>query len=60
MEKIILGAIEKHLKDNASIRHSQHEFTKRDSCLTNLMSFYDTVTCLEDEGKAVDVVFLDF
>ncbi|KAK4811130.1 hypothetical protein QYF61_019761 [Mycteria americana] len=60
MEKIILGAIERHLKDNAIIRHSQHGFTKGKSCLTNLISFYDKVTCLADEGKAVDVVSLDF
>ena len=30
------------------------------SCLTNLISFYHKVTCLVDEGKAVDVVYLDF
>ena len=30
------------------------------SCLTNLISFYDWVTRLEDEGKAADVVYLDF
>jgi len=30
------------------------------SCLTNLISFYDKVTCLVDERKAVDVVYLDF
>jgi len=30
------------------------------SCLTNLISFYGQVTCLVDEGKAVDVVYLDF
>ena len=35
-------------------------FTKGKSCLTNLISFYDKVTCLVDEGKAVDVVFPDF
>jgi len=28
--------------------------------LTNLISFYDQVTLLVDEGKAVDVVCLDF
>jgi len=28
--------------------------------LTYLISFYDQVTCLVDEGKAVDVVYLDF
>ena len=28
--------------------------------MTNLISFYDLVTCLVDEGKAVDVVYLDF
>ncbi|GAB0209474.1 mitochondrial enolase superfamily member 1 [Grus japonensis] len=60
MEKIILGAIERHLKNNAIIRHSQHGFTKEKSCLTNLIPFYDKVTNLVDEGKAVDVLFLDF
>ncbi|KAK4828307.1 LOW QUALITY PROTEIN: hypothetical protein QYF61_025319 [Mycteria americana] len=35
-------------------------YMKRRSCLTNLISFYDKMTRLVDEGKAVDVVYLDF
>ena len=30
------------------------------SCLTNLISFHDKVTRLVDEGKAVNMVYLDF
>ncbi|KAK4818859.1 LOW QUALITY PROTEIN: hypothetical protein QYF61_020078 [Mycteria americana] len=59
VEKIILGTIERHLKNNALMRHSQHGFTKGKSCLSNPISFYDKFTRLVDEGKAVDVVFLD-
>jgi len=39
---------------------SHHEFMNGRSCLTNLVSFYDKVTRLVDEGKAVGVVYLDF
>lgn len=28
-------------------------------CLTNLISIYEQLTCLVDEGKAVDIVYLD-
>lgn len=59
MEKVILGAIGKHLKDNATTRHGQHGLTKGKSRLTGLISCYDEVTRHVDDGKAVDVVFLD-
>jgi len=49
-----------YVKDKQEIRSSQHEFVKGRSCLTNLISFYDQVTLPVDEGKAVDVVYLDF
>jgi len=45
--------------DNWRIRLSQHGFTNGRPCMTNLIS-YDQVTCLVDDGKAVDVVYLDF
>ncbi|GAB0185423.1 mitochondrial enolase superfamily member 1 [Grus japonensis] len=60
MEQIILSAITQHVQDNQAIRPSQYGFMKGRSCLTNLISFYDKVTHLVDEGKAVDVVYLDF
>ncbi|KAK4831372.1 hypothetical protein QYF61_017503 [Mycteria americana] len=47
-------------QDNQGIKPRQHGFRKGRSCLTNLISFYDKVTRLMDEGKAVDVVYLDF
>ncbi|KAK4818597.1 hypothetical protein QYF61_015459 [Mycteria americana] len=59
MEQIILSAITRHVEDNQGIKPSQHGFRKGRFCLTNLISFYDKVTCLTDEGKAVDVVYLD-
>ncbi|GAB0201268.1 mitochondrial enolase superfamily member 1 [Grus japonensis] len=60
MEQFILGALTKCVQDNQGIRPSQHGFMKGRSCLTNLSSLYDPVTRLVDEGKAVDVVYLDF
>ncbi|KAK4825499.1 hypothetical protein QYF61_000012 [Mycteria americana] len=60
MEQIILSAITRHVENNQGIKPSQHGFRKGRSCLTNRISFYDKVTRLVDEGKAVDVVYLDF
>ncbi|CAM4535027.1 unnamed protein product [Lepidochelys kempii] len=60
MEQVIKKSILKHLHERKVIRNSQHGFTKGRSCLTNLIAFYDEITGSVDEGKAVDVLFLDF
>ncbi|KAK4806794.1 hypothetical protein QYF61_005590 [Mycteria americana] len=60
MERFILSVLNRHVQANQGIRPSQHGFMKGRSCLTNLISFYDKVTHLVDEEKAVDVVYLDF
>jgi len=60
VERFILSALTRHVKDNQGIRASQHGFIQGRSCFTNLISFTDQVTHLVDEGKAVDIVYLDF
>ncbi|GAB0176922.1 mitochondrial enolase superfamily member 1 [Grus japonensis] len=58
MERILLGAVTSQVKH--MIGKSQHGFTKATSCLTNLIIFYDKVTCSLDVEGAVDIVYLDF
>ena len=48
------------VEEKKVIRSSQHGFTKGKSCLTNLIACYDDMTRWADEGRAVDVVYLDF
>jgi len=58
MEQFILRVLTGHVKDSQGIRPSRHGFMKGRSCLTNPISFYHQVTCLVDEGKAADVIYL--
>lgn len=58
MERILLGAITSQMKH--VIGKSQHGFTKGNWCLTNLIAFYDKVSCSADVGRTVDIVYLDF
>jgi len=60
MEQLILEVIIKQVEEKKVTRSSQHGFTKGKSCLTNLIAFYDSMTSWVDEGRAVDVVCLDF
>jgi hypothetical protein len=60
METIIREGILQHLKQYKLIRESQHGFTKKRSCLTNLLVFLENVTKAIDEGHPLDILYLDF
>jgi len=60
MVQLILNVVSKQVEEKKVIRSSQHGFTKGKSCLTNLIAFCDGMASWIDEGRAVDVVFLDF
>jgi len=60
VEQLILGTIFRHGKDKKSIRSSWHGFIRGKPCLTNLINFYDEITGLVDEERAVNIVYLDF
>ena len=60
MEQLILEAISRHMKDKKVFGRNQRDFTKRKSCLTNLVTFYNVMPGLVDKGRAVHIVYLDF
>lgn len=39
-------------------RNNQHSFAKAESCLTNLIAFYNKMSV--DKGRAVDIIYLNF
>jgi len=60
MEQLILEVFMKQVEEKKVIRSAHHGFTKGKSCMTNLIAFYNGMAGWVDEGRAVDVVYLDF
>ena len=55
-----METISRHIKDKKAIGSSQHQFTQGRSRLTNVITIYDEMTGLVDEGRAVNIDYLDF
>ncbi|KAJ7404061.1 hypothetical protein BTVI_73968 [Pitangus sulphuratus] len=60
MEHLISESIPIHMNGKRLIRSSQHGSIKGKSCLSNLIAFYNKTTIWMDEGRAMDIVYLDF
>ena len=58
-EKIIRTHIVNYLEENHLLNPSQHGFRAGRSCLSQLIAHYDRILTLLDEGKNVDVIYLD-
>ena len=60
LETILKEKLMNHLNEEELIRPSQHGFMPGRSCTTNLVTYMDKVTKEVDEGRAVDIIYLDF
>ena len=59
-EKIIKDEITGHLSQYHLLNDTQHGFMRGRSCLTNLLTYMEGVTRMLDEGKNVDIIYMDF
>lgn len=59
MERVINVPLGDYLNKNV-LENTQHGFRKGRSCQTNLIEFLDEVSGWIDDGKSVDILYLDF
>ena len=59
-EKVVRRKIVAHLEKLDLFNPSQHGFRSGRSCLSQLLIHFDRVTSLLEQGKSVDVIYLDF
>lgn len=59
-EKVIRKHLISHLEENNLLNEGQHGFRIGRSCLSQLISHYDSILRLLEEGENVDIIYLDF
>ena len=60
LETLMRKKVIEHIIENKLLKSSQHGFLKGKSCCTNLLEFFEHITKNFDEGKAMDIIYLDF
>ena len=60
LEKLIRDEIVDHMTKNNLFSSEQHGFISGKSCTTQLLEFLEDLTKALDNGKDVDVIYLDF
>ena len=60
LEQFVRDKIVEHMTDNNLYSNCQHGFRKKRSCITQLLEVYDRLTEMIDDGKSVDIIYLDF
>jgi len=60
MESFIRDAIVDHMNTNNLCAQCQHGFRNKRSCTTQLIEVMEEITSVIDEGKPVDIIYLDF
>ena len=60
MERPVRNAIVEHMTTKNLFSESQHGFLKGKSCVTQWLEYLEDITEAMDNGKDVDVIYLDF
>ncbi|KAL5269743.1 hypothetical protein ACHWQZ_G003270 [Mnemiopsis leidyi] len=59
-ERVIRNHLTNYLEGNFLLSNKQHGFRKGRSCLTQLLSHYESILKNLNSGKETDVIYLDF
>ena len=60
MEQIVRSEVVQHLENNSLLSKHQHGFRKMRSCQSNLLECLEDWTKILDEGKGLDIIYLDY